>query len=386
MKRSAILFACILFFRAAAAFPAQPPAAPPPGAKYPEVTGPCNFVFPRDHGAHPGYRAEWWYYTGNLRAAGGARYGFQLTFFRTRINPPGGKTMPPDKSAWRTDQIYVAHAALSSIDQKRFYQAEKMARGALGLAGARQQGADVRIFLESWSVLLAPGRHRLRAAAGRFGLDLVCTPAKPPVAHGDRGYSRKGAKPYSASCYYSFTRLETSGELRIDGARVSVQGTAWMDHEFSSAPLEANLTGWDWFGLQFADGTELMLYLLRTEGNGRSGASSGTFIDRSGKSRHLGKADFQVDVLDHWQSGRSGARYPSRWRIRVLPLALDLKVVPNMAAQELVTPRTTQVAYWEGSVSVKGRKGEKPIAGQGYAEMTGYAAPFRLLENGAGGK
>lgn len=345
------------------------------------VNGPCELMFPRDHGAHPGYRNEWWYYTGNLATPSGERYGFQLTFFRTQISPPGAeKDWPPNPSAWRTKQLFFAHAAFSDLENGRFYHDEKMARGALGLAGAEQREEITRVFLGTWSALLGPEEHRLQVSNGKFAFELFLRPTKPPAAHGLRGYSLKGKKPDSASCYYSFTRLETSGTLTINGKPITVRGTAWMDHEFSSAPLEADLSGWDWFSVQLANNTELMIYLIRNRRGGYSPSSSGTLVRSSGKTLHLSKKDFRVEVLDKWESPRSGALYPSRWRIRVFPIQLDLRVVPNLADQELITERTTNVTYWEGSVSVSGSLNEKAIAGVGYVEMTGYAKPFNLLQ------
>ena len=381
MKRFIIAFFHILFLIGSIAMPSPPTAGSPADGPYLRVDGPCDLLFPRDHGAHPGYRVEWWYYTGNLKTERGARYGFQLTFFRSQISPPDhGEAPPSDISAWRTKQLYFAHTALSSIDDSRFYYQEKMARDAVGLAGVEQGEDGAKIFLGPWSVLLKPGSHRLKAATDRFGVDLDLTPAKPPILHGIRGYSLKGLNPESASCYYSFSRLKATGSLDLDGRTVAVEGTAWMDHEFSSAPLEKNLTGWDWFGIQMDDETELMIYLLRKKDNDYSDASSGTFIKRSGESHHLDKDDFQVEVLDHWKSERSRAIYPSRWRIRVFPMGLDLTVVANMADQELTTLRTTRVTYWEGSVSVKGSRTDRSVDGVGYVEMTGYAKPFQFLE------
>jgi predicted secreted hydrolase len=381
MKRLVLYLSGIVFFVAASILLLCPLPGRAVDDEYLPVDGPCEFTFPRDHGAHPGYRVEWWYYTGNLATAKGERYGFQLTFFRTQISPPGAeKGWPQDRSAWRTNQLYFAHAACSAIDRKRFYHDEKMARGAVGLAGVEEEGRGARVFLGTWSALMGPEKHRLQAATDRFALDLSCRPLKPPVAHGIRGYSLKGKKPESASCYYSLPRLETTGALTIQGKSLSVQGTAWMDHEFSSAPLEDGLSGWDWFSIQLADNTELMIYLLRERGGDYSAASSGTFVDRSGRTYHLSKKDFEVDILDRRKSEPSGARYPSRWRIRALPLGLDLTVVSNMADQELITKRTTRVTYWEGSVSVRGRRKEKSVDGVGYVEMTGYAKPFQLLE------
>jgi predicted secreted hydrolase len=151
-----------------------------------------------------------------------------------------------------------------------------------------------------------------------------------------------------------------------------------MDHEFGSAPLEDDLEGWDWFSLQLEDRTELMLYLLRQKGSGNSSSSSGTFVKASGVAVGLSKNEFQVEVLERWKSPRSGATYPSRWRIRVTPLNLELDLVPALSDQELITEKSTRITYWEGSVSVSGRSGENPIKGIGYVEMTGYAKPFNL--------
>jgi predicted secreted hydrolase len=354
--------------------------SPPVGASdFRAVKGPCNFVFPRDHGAHSDFRTEWWYYTGNLSASTGKRYGFQLTFFRVQIAEPGSeKTWPTNPSAWRTKDLFLAHAALSDLESKRFYVDERVARGGAGLAGATQDGEATRIFIGSWSTLIESTHHRLKALAKEFSLDLLCKAAKPLVAHGVGGYSRKGDSPESASCYYSYTRLEVQGSITLHGIPVSVVGTAWMDHEFSSAPLEEDIVGWDWFGLQFDDQTELMLYLLRQKGSGNSPSSSGTFVKTSGEAVPLSGSDFRVEVLERWKSPRSGATYPARWKIQVVPLNLELYILPNLSNQELITEKSTRVTYWEGSVTASGDAGQRTVSGVGYVEMTGYAKPFNL--------
>jgi predicted secreted hydrolase len=350
---------------------------------YLPVKAPCGLTFPRDHGAHPGYRTEWWYYMGNVVGPAQDRYGFQLTFFRVQMAPNAArKGWPPHPSAWRTDQLYLAHAALSCIKDGTFSYDEQMARGALGMAGVEQKAGITRIFVGTWSAQLGPEGHHLVARTDPFSLDLSLMPLGPPVPHGRNGYSLKGRSPESASCYYSVTRLKASGNVTVGGRNVTVSGMAWMDHEFSSAPLEADLTGWDWFSLQLSDQTELMIYLLREEKGGYSGASSGTFVGESGKGAHLSREEFQVEVLDHWKSPHSGASYPSRWRVRVPSLGLDLLVTPNLADQELNTSRSTGITYWEGSVSARGRAGERPVDGVGYVEMTGYAKPFNLTAPG----
>jgi predicted secreted hydrolase len=264
------------------------------------------------------------------------------------------------------------------LETKQFHLDERVARAGAGLAGVAQDGEATRVFIGSWSALIDPGGHRLKAPAKEFSLDLLCKAAKPLTAHGIEGYSLKGKRLESASCYYSYTRLEAEGSITLNGKDVPVRGTAWMDHEFSSAPLEDDLEGWDWFSLQLEDRTELMIYLLRHKPGENSPASSGTFVSASGEAIRLSHNDFQVEVLDRWKSPRSKATYPSRWKIRVIPLNLELSVVPILSDQELVTEKSTRVTYWEGSVSVSGRSGQGPVFGVGYVEMTGYAKSFDL--------
>ena len=261
------------------------------------VTGPCNIEFPRDHGQHPGYRSEWWYYTGNLKTKTGERFGFQLTFFRSQISPPGEEaSWPKPASAWRTQQLYLAHAAVTDIDGKNYYHAETISRGVDGIAGVRQEGGKTTVFLRSWSVQIMDGAMKLSAADEKFSISLALTLEKPAVLHGD-GATVKKVRPRPASCYYSFTRLATAGEISIGDKRYSVSGLSWMDHEFSTEPLEPGLVGWDWFSLQLDDGTELMVFLLRRREGGIHPASSGTFVDRDGKAVHLSSSEFSVDIL-----------------------------------------------------------------------------------------
>ncbi|MDY0041976.1 MAG: lipocalin-like domain-containing protein [Desulforhabdus sp.] len=341
------------------------------------ITGPCQFQFPRDHGPHPGYRTEWWYYTGNLHTEMGERFGFQLTFFRSQMSPPGAeKKWPQSPSAWRTQQLFLAHAALSDIENGRFFDAEQMARGALHMAEARQESDRVFISVKNWSATITLEKHLLVAETPNFRLDLVLKPHKQPTAHGDSGYSLKGLNPESASCYYSMTRLEAGGSLYMNGRKVELKGLAWMDHEYSSAPLEPDLVGWDWFSLQLDNGTELMIYLLRKGNDEYSGASSGTLVKSSGETRYLSREMFQVEILNRWKSPHSQAVYPAGWRIMIPKLQLDLRIAPNLADQEMRTSETTRVTYWEGSVSVEGNLQGERVAGAGYVELTGYDKRF----------
>jgi len=344
---------------------------------YLTVTGPCNLEFPKDHGSHPGYRTEWWYYTGNLRAASGDRFGFQLTFFRSQISPAGAqKRWPQPSSAWRTQQIYLGHAAISDISAKRHFQAERLAREALGMAGASQVAGTTRLFIHSWLAQIGKDAHMLKVQTDDFSFELELEPVKLPVSHGKAGYSRKGSTPERAGCYYSFTRFQSKGTLTVGGKTVSVQGFSWMDHEFSTASLEPGIVGWDWFSLQLSDQTEIMVYLLRKKKGGLHPASSGTYVDGAGRTRHLGKDELKVTVLDTWRSRQSNAMYPARWQLTIAPMAIELMIAPNLSDQEMQTQASTGVIYWEGSVSAKGTKNGIPIDATGYVELTGYAKPF----------
>lgn len=342
-----------------------------------QVTGPCRLAFPGDHGPHPGFRTEWWYYTGNLTGADQRRYGFQLTFFRSRLKPPSARRQwPTPASPWRTDQVYLAHAAVTDVSAGRHLQAEKMARPVRSMAGAEKNGPKWKIHIGTWQTSIAQDMHQLNAHTESFTFSLDLAPIKPVVLHGSRGYSQKGHAPEQASCYYSFTRLKAQGTLSIENRRHEVTGTAWMDHEFSTAALQPGISGWDWFSLQLSDQTEIMVYLLRQADGSLNTASSGTYVQPSGKTLHLHADDFHIAPLDYWTSPHSGARYPVQWDVSVPRLQCRLTVKANLTDQEMRTPRSTNVTYWEGSVHISGTKSGKAIEGQGYVELTGYAKPF----------
>ncbi len=344
---------------------------------YLSVTGSCNLEFPKDHGAHPGYRTEWWYYTGNVRSESGDRYGFQLTFFRRQISLPGAENAwPSPPSAWRTQQIYLAHAAISDIAAKRHLQAELVAREALAMTGVRQTETTTVVFLRNWSARIGPVTQVLKVDTDAFSYELTLRPVKPPVLHGLDGYSLKGSTPERASCYYSYTRNEVEGRITTGGKTFAVSGLGWMDHEFSTALLEPGIKGWDWFSLQLSDQTEIMVFLLRTQDGNISAVSGGTYVGRDGQTSHLSSDDVAVTVLDTWQSRHSKAVYPSRWRLQIFPHSLALTIVSNLANQEMQTFESTGVTYWEGSVSISGTIENHAVKGKGYVELTGYAADF----------
>jgi predicted secreted hydrolase len=380
MKPERENFSLVLTLALLAAIAFCPGKTCSPAADYPALSGPCNLRFPLDHASHPDHRVEWWYYTGNLVSDDGARYGFQLTFFRVRAVPvQDGKVSPARPSAWRTDQVFIVHAAISDISSNEFLHSEKTSRAALQLAGAREREGRFEVFVDGCEAVIAPGLHRLSAKAADFSFTLDLVPRKNPVVHGESGLSRKGDAPGEASCYYSISRLEAAGSVIVGDREKPVHGTAWMDHEFMSAPLDLRFAGWDWFGLQLSDGSELMIYLMREKSGGYSPVSSGTFVDKEGKSTRLGSKDFRVRVLDTWKSPHSGALYPALWLLEVITLDLRIKILPNMADQEMQTPGSTRVTYWEGSVRAEspGAQG-RAVAGEGYVELTGYAGPVEF--------
>ena len=333
---------------------------------------PRPFAFPADHGPHPAFRTEWWYWTGNLRAVGGEggstrRFGFQLTFFRTALV----SIAVPRQSAWGARDVYMAHLGLTDVETGRFHARDRWARAALDLAGATAN--PVRVWLGDW---VAEGRRpdglpiRLRAGEGDLRIDLTLATAKPAVLHGERGLSRKSAEQGNASYYYSLTRMPASGEVRVDGRAFSVEGTAWMDREWSTSALGPDLVGWDWFALQLDDGRELMLYRLRRRDGSIDAASQGTLVAIDGTPHGLSRDATEVLTLAHWTSPRGGTRYPARWRLRVPSAGLDVVVTPLVAAQEL----DLAVRYWEGAVGVEGTADGRPIGGAGYVELVGYDA------------
>jgi predicted secreted hydrolase len=289
-----------------------------------------RYAFPRDHGSHQEFRTEWWYYTGQVMTKDGRPFGYELTFFRRGMPSEQTKTLP---SQWAVTHLYLAHFAISDLSKGRFHYTDKMSRAALGKAGAAQD------HLHAWI-------DRWRAES----------PSTAPDSH-----------------YYSFTRLATTGTLTVGNESFDVTGTSWMDHEFGSADLDKDLVGWDWFCLQLDDQRELMLYRLRRADGSADPASSGTLIDRDGQGHHLLLGDFTLEPTSYWTSPTSKARYPQRWRLTIPSQQLSLDIAPRMADQELSPKRSTQVTYWEGAVETTGTAQGKPIHGQGYMELTGYA-------------
>jgi len=331
-------------------------------AGFARALAPRLLTFPEDHGPHPDFRTEWWYYTGNLQTAAGRHVGFQLTFFRVALSPAEESRA----SAWATRQLYVGHFAVTDTAGGRFHAASRSSRSALGLAGA--QATPFRVWVERWSAEKEAGATRLRAQEGDVAIDLTVSPAKPVVLQGDRGLSRKGPEPGNASLYYSFTRMPARGTVRLGGETLEVSGEAWIDREWSTSALGEGVEGWDWFAVQLDDGRELMVYRLRQREGTVDPFSAGTLVAADGTARRLEAADVQAEPLAHWTSPHSGVRYPARWRLSVPSAEMRLEIEPRLADQELMVG----TRYWEGAVKVAGSSGGRAVAGRGYVELVGY--------------
>lgn len=334
-------------------------------ARFAQALEPRPFVFPQDHGPHPGFRQEWWYVTGNLDGEG-RRFGFELTFFRIALQPPG----PPLKgaSAWRTREIYTAHFAITDPQTGVFRSAQKWARAAQSLAGS--QAEPFAVWLEDWSLRANPQSlqtWQLQAAMPGYGLTLELSSLTPPVLNGHEGLSKKSSDYGSASYYYSLPRITVQGTLQRDKQQIPVQGLAWLDREWGSGNLGSHEVGWDWLGLQLSDGSAVMVYSLRNADGSRDPASGGTWIEADGRTQELTLPDMQLISSGRWDSPKGG-RYPQHWQLQLPHQGLQLELTPILPNQELDTvPR-----YWEGAVDVRGTRQGQPISGRGYVELVGY--------------
>ncbi|NBR97111.1 MAG: carotenoid 1,2-hydratase [Verrucomicrobia bacterium] len=276
----------------------------------------------------------------------------------------------------KTETPMATNSPFTDVHSRRFLFSEKLSRGALGEVEISQKDMQVRIA--DWSLQRKSDSSFQMAASdptAGIGLKLSATPIKPLTYQGEKGLSRKSATPGNASHYYSFTRLQTSGQLELGGKKIPVKGLSWFDHEFSTSALGEDQEGWDWFCLQFDSGDELMLYRMRNPGNRTDPASSGTWIPARGPSLPLKSSEFTITPIDEWKTA-SGAIYPSGWNISVPSLQLSGEVQPLLLDQELRLKRTSNIRYWEGACRFTGTRNGKAISGRGYTELTGYAAPI----------
>jgi len=344
--------------------------------EYDRVTGPRPFEFPQDHGAHPSFRTEWWYFTGNLFDNAERHFGFELTFFRVGLNP--GQPSPPtafdsaarstSESAWMTGSVWMANFAVTDTAAGEFHAAERLSRGHTRLAYAQSDPLSLRI--EDWyAEQIDSGSLRLIAATDDASIDLNLDGLDRIVLQGDRGFDPKGPESGNASHYYSAPRLTARGKLRTaDGVTHEVQGTSWLDREWGTSALSEDIEGWDWFALQLSDGRDLMYYRLRRLDGSTSPFSSGSIIDESGTVRRLRSESVELSATGYWQSTDSGVNYPIAWQLKIPDESMELEVAPYLPNQEI----DLSVRYWEGAVRVTGHSGRDLIEGQGYLELAGY--------------
>ncbi|MBS1517859.1 MAG: carotenoid 1,2-hydratase [Bacteroidetes bacterium] len=327
-----------------------------------------KFVFPADHGPHPGFRTEWWYFTGNLTSSDNKKFGYQFTIFRTALSRDTNK----GTSEWRSDQIYMAHFAVTDITGERFYFDERFSRDGNKLAGA--QASPFRVWLENWEISKTGSGVSfglpvisINAETEKTGINLIIEALKPAVLQGDSGLSQKGKGAGNASYYYSYTRMKTEGKLIIEGKESEVSGFSWMDREWSTSALGEDQKGWDWFALQLDDNTEIMYYQMRKNDGTPDVYSKGTLIDRDGSSQIINKEEVIPEITGYWQSP-SGEKYPSGWILKIPSRNIELKITPSAKDQLM----NVSIRYWEGSVLIEGTKDGKEISGRGYVELTGY--------------
>jgi predicted secreted hydrolase len=367
---------------AAAATPAPPGHGAPAAAAPPRIV-PRALAFPRDFGAHPEFRIEWWYATGALRSRDDPRappeYGFQLTFFRSRVGAAGAQPGAPGRFAPR--QLLFAHAAVTDLRARRLRHAQRIARwnGEPGAAPAAAALADTRVHLGPWWLERTgpPARSRYRARLGDadagFAYELELAATQPLLLQGQAGLSRKGPDPEQASHYYTQPQLAVTGTLQLGAIRRPVHGRAWLDHEWSETLLHPEAVGWDWIGINLDDGGALTAFQLR-RADGSAVWVGGSFRPAGGEVQDFAPHALRFAAGRRWTSPATQARYPVQWRIATPAGSVDVEAL--LDAQELDSRATTGAIYWEGLSELRDPTGRR--IGLGYLEMTGYAAPLRL--------
>ena len=332
---------------------------------YAQVQPGYELQFPRDHGSHPQFRTEWWYLTGWVKDARGGDLGIQITFFRNRP-----RVAEDNPSRFAPGQLLFAHAALADARTGTLLHDQRAARAGFGLAEAQQGRTDVAI--DDWSLRQTARGYSARIAAREFEYALDFKATQPVLLQGERGLSRKGPKPEQASYYYSQPHLAVSGSITVKGEKQEVSGEAWLDHEWSSEYLAPQAQGWDWIGLNLADGGALMAFRIRDRKGGTLWAG-GALRAADGRVRVLAPGEVRFEPLRRWRSPRTQTEYPVALRVQAGNIEFELE--PMMDDQELDSRASTGTIYWEGAVSAK--SGGK-VLGFGYLELTGYWRPLRL--------
>jgi len=323
--------------------------------------------FPRDEGSHPRFRTEWWYVTGWLADQQHQPLGFQITFFRNR---PGTDEENPSHFALR--QILFAHAAISDPKIGSLLRDEKSARAGFGLAEAAENGLDVHI--DDWVLREQQGTYSAAISAKEFAMQLQLSATQLPLLQGDRGFSRKGPAPESASHYYSIPALSVSGTVNVRGQVRRVTGVAWLDHEWSSTYLQEGATGWDWVGLNLDDGTAFMAFRMRNSDGKPLWASASTRAANAPSVQNMDQRKIQWRALRTWRSPRTGIEYPVEWELTLDTLRIFLR--PLMDDQENDARASTGSVYWEGAVRAFDEANRS--IGRGYLELTGYGERLKM--------
>lgn len=321
--------------------------------------------FPRDHGAHPAFRTEWWYLTGQARAAQ-REFGFQATFFRTRVGVTQGMS-----SRFAARQLLFAHAALTDVQGRKLWHDQRIAREGFEVAAAAQD--DLRVRLRDWSLERQADVYRAHLPAGDFALELQCSATQPVLLQGEQGLSRKGPQVENASYYYSQPQLAVRGGVALQGQRFEVSGKAWLDHEWSQELLHPQAVGWDWIGINLDDGSALTAFRLRRQ-DGSALWDGGSFRSPRTGLENFGPGQVVFSAQRRWTSPLSQASYPVEWSVRTPAGAYTVKAVIDN--QELDSRRSTGAFYWEGLSDLFDGSGRR--VGRGYLEMTGYAQPLRM--------
>lgn len=323
--------------------------------------------FPRDLGSHGDHAIEWWYLTGRL-LSGQQEFGFQLTFFRSRVPAAQGMT-----SAFAAKQLIFAHAAVTDVSGKKLWHDQRIARAGFGLAQASEQDTDVA--LRDWSLRHDGARYRAVARSKNFAFELELTPTQALLLQGERGLSRKAPDAQHSSYYYSLPQLQLSGSLTLSGRAMAVRGSAWLDHEWSQALLPPQAVGWDWIGINLTDGSALTAFQMRDKA-GLALWHGGSFrTPVAGAAPQIfGHSEVQFQPLRHWTSALTRASYPVEWRLQTPVASYTVKAVID--DQELDSRGSTGAVYWEGLSELYDSQGS--LVGRGYLEMTGYVGPLRL--------
>lgn len=340
----------------------------------PRTPRPTELRFPRDLGSHPDFAIEWWYVTGHLLSGNSPdqrQFGFQITFFRSKVAATQNM-----QSAFAAKQLIFAHAAITDVDGKKMRQDQRIARQGFGVAQASEK--DTSIVLGDWSLQRDDGQYHAIAASDQFDFDLVLNQTQPMLLQGKQGVSRKGPDEKQVSFYYSLPQLQVTGSLRLGSQRLPVQGTAWLDHEWSHELLHPQAVGWDWIGMNMFDGSALTAFRLR-DASGNALWDGGSFrhpsMDTASGPYIFSRGEVQFQAVRGWTSPSTRARYPVEWLVRTPADFYTVKAVVDN--QELNSRSSSGTVYWEGLSELFDSNGN--LVGRGYLEMTGYAGPLRLL-------